>query len=125
MLLFTFPAIGNAEMEETAQLDEIVVTATKTDRKIHEVPTNIAVITEDDIERIQPNDVMEPLRHVPGLVLNSLGGVETTFYASSRGASPSSRGMPLMIDGVEVNEPTNYITTLNIPLDSIERIEVF
>ena len=124
MLFLLIPAIASAEEEKTAQLDEIVVTATKTDREIKEVPTNIAVITEDDIQRIQPTDVMELLRHVPGLVLNSMGGVETTFYASSRGLSPSSRGMLLMIDGVEVNEPTNYITALNIPLNSIERIEI-
>ena len=36
MLFLVVPAIANAEGEKTVQLDEIVVTATKTDREIKE-----------------------------------------------------------------------------------------
>ena len=105
-------------------LDEVVVTATKTERELKEIPTNMVVVTEKDIERIQPTDAMDLLRHVPGLVLDGMGGSKASFYAGARGIQPSSRGMLLMMDGIEMNDPSNYISADSLPLDSIERIEV-
>ncbi|WYD80082.1 MAG: hypothetical protein V8K32_12275 [Candidatus Electrothrix gigas] len=72
-------------------LDEVVVTATKTERELKDVSTNMVVLTEKDIEQYQPTDTMGLLRHVPGLVLNGMGSSKASFYAGSRGIQPSSR----------------------------------
>ncbi|MCI5159368.1 MAG: hypothetical protein D3906_13225, partial [Candidatus Electrothrix sp. AUS1_2] len=113
---------GAAEKVHT--LDEVVVTATKTERELKDVSTNVVVLNEKDIEKYQPTDTMDLLRHVPGLVLNGMGSSKASFYAGARGIQPSSRGMLLMMDGIEVNDPSNYISADSLPLDSIERIEV-
>lgn len=124
LLLLLVPFTGLAEENENIVLDEIVVTATRTDREIKDVATNITVLTQDDIKQYQPANITDLLNHVPGLVINGMGSIMSTVYAGSRGISPSSRGLLLMIDGIEVNEPTNYITALNVPMNNIERVEV-
>ncbi|MCI5150314.1 MAG: TonB-dependent receptor [Candidatus Electrothrix sp. MAN1_4] len=110
--------------EKIHALDEVVVTATKTERELRDVSTNMVVLTEKDIEKYQPTDTMDLLRHVPGLVLNGMGSTKASFYAGSRGIQPSSRGMLIMMDGIEMNDPSNYISVSNIPLEDVERIEI-
>ncbi len=105
-------------------LEEMIVTATKSERPLKDVSTNMAVLTREDIAAYQPTDVMDLLRHVPGLVLNGMGSSKSSFYAGARGIQPSSRGMLIMVDGVEMNDPSNYLSVAAIPLSRIERIEV-
>jgi iron complex outermembrane receptor protein len=118
------PSLAQERQDAAHMLNEVVVTATKTEREVKEIPTNVAVLTAKDIERIQPTDTMDLLRHVPGLVLNGMGSTKASHYAGVRGMQPSSRGMLIMMDGIEMNDPSNYISVSTIPLDAIERIEV-
>jgi TonB-dependent siderophore receptor len=114
---------GNKE-KPTFQLKEVIVTATKTERKETETTSNVAVITEEEIEKYQPTDVMDLLRHVSGLTLSGFGGEKARFAAGFRGMQPTIRGILVMLDGYEMNAPTNPISPLNIPLNNIERIEI-
>ncbi|CAK8720012.1 TonB-dependent siderophore receptor [Candidatus Electronema halotolerans] len=123
-VLLAGPGMAQDQQETVRTLDEVVVTATKTERELKEIPTNMAVVTAEEVERIQPTDAMDLLRHVPGLVLDGMGGSKASFYAGARGIQPSSRGMLIMMDGIEMNDPSNYISADSLPLDSIERIEV-
>jgi TonB-dependent siderophore receptor len=123
-VLLAAPAFAQDGQHAVRTLDEVVVTATKTERELKEIPTNMAVVTEEDIARIQPTDAMDLLRHVSGLVLNGMGSSKASFYAGARGIQPSSRGMLLMMDGIEMNDPSNYLSVASLPLDSIQRIEV-
>ena len=111
----------SAAQEQAHTMNEIVVTATKTEREVKEIPTNVAVLTEKDIEQIQPTDTMDLLRHVPGLVLNGMGSSKASHYAGVRGMQPSSRGMLLLMDWIEMNDPSNYLSVSTIPLDSSSR----
>lgn len=83
------------EVQEAARqvfgMDEMVVTATRTEREVKEVSTNVTVLTRKDIETYQPTDLMDLLRRVPGLVLNGQGSSKASFYGSSRGLQPSTR----------------------------------
>jgi iron complex outermembrane receptor protein len=123
-VLLAGPGLAQDQQGAVAMLDEVVVTATKTERELKEIPTNMAVVTEEDVERVQPTDVTDLLRHVPGLVLNGMGGSKASHYAGARGIQPSSRGMLIMMDGIEMNDPSNYLSVAALPLDAIERIEV-
>lgn len=72
-VLMAAPSVAQEQQGAVHMLNEVVVTATKTEREVKEIPTNVAVLTAKDIERIQPTDTMDLLRHVPGLVLNGMG----------------------------------------------------
>ncbi len=131
VLLFLSSAVLTAKNKPSNDDDQpldklftIIVTATRTERKETEVSTNVAVITKEEIEKYQPVDVMDLLRHVPGLTLNGFGSYKAFFSASFRGTRPSGRGSLVMLDGFEMNVPSNPISVLNIPLNNIERIEV-
>ncbi|MGD9211937.1 MAG: TonB-dependent receptor plug domain-containing protein [Desulfobacteraceae bacterium] len=91
------------EFENAANhsMENMIVTATKTERSLEDISTNMTVLTQKDIQACQPTDVMDLLRHVPGLVLNGMGSSKSSFYAGSRGIQPSSRGMLIMVDGIE------------------------
>jgi vitamin B12 transporter len=116
---------GAEEVAEPAyDLSEMVVTATKTQRKVEEVSTNVTVVTREEIERVQATSLADLLRYVPGLVINGLGSDASLNYVAFRGIQPSSRGILILRDGIEMNGPTNVVDLLRTPLADIERIEV-
>ena len=114
-----------AAEEQVAKLDEMVVTATRDEVPIEQVGSSITVITAKEIEQQQKQTVAEALRMVPGLDVVRSGGVGQAVSIFMRGAD--SRHTLVLIDGVELNDPSTtggeyyfgFLTT-----DNIERIEV-
>lgn len=111
--------------EQAANLGEIVVTATRDELPIEQVGSSITVITAKQIEQQQQQTVADALRMVPGLDVVRSGGAGQTASVFMRGAD--SRHTLVLIDGVELNDPSTtggeyhfgFLTT-----DNIERIEV-
>ena len=123
LLLVIMSVVVHAQ-EEVPQLEEIVVTATKTEREVKDVPTNVTVITREDIEKYHARDVSELLGQVPGFSVSGFGGVHADMYVSSRGNQPSTRAAQILVDGIEYNDTSGYFNVLAIPIGDIERIEV-
>lgn len=107
--------------EGVFKLEEIVVTATKTERKLKDISTDITVITEEDIEKYEPRKLADLLRQVPGL--NLMQG-PSGYFVGSRGNAPGAKGIVFMMDGIEMNTPTNWLNMDQIPVNNIERIEI-
>ena len=113
------------EGESALQLDEVVVTATKTSINKRETGASITVITEKEIEQRGNRMVIDALKGVPGLTITQqgmAGGMSSVFM---RGAAP--RNLLVLVDGVRVNDPTSTNGAYNfadITSDNIERIEV-
>ena len=119
-------ACGTAQAEEQpAQLGEIVVTATRDEVPIEQVGSSITVITAKEIEQQQLHTVADALRMVPGLDVvrtGSFGGTTSVFI---RGAK--SEHTLVLIDGIEVNDPSSTggaFNFANLTTDNIERIEI-
>ena len=114
-----------SEKAMVVKLDDVVVSATKTEINPKETGASITVLKEDDLENRGDRSVIESLRAVPGLTVyrqGAPGGVATLFI---RGAD--SKNMMIMIDGVEVNDPSSIDRSFdfaNLTIDNIERIEV-
>lgn len=66
-------------------MDDIVVTATKAERKAADLTTNATIITEEGIKKHQPSHVTDLLRHVPGLTINGSGSEKIILNAGFRG----------------------------------------
>lgn len=95
----------------------------KFEKKKTEV-SNIMVIKSEDIERINPTNVEDVLKTIPGITASNVGndrvkihirGVDNHRYM---GEKP---GVAVVIDGVPVQETTGKI---NLDLDNIESIKV-
>lgn len=88
------------ETEEPADEieDIIVVTASKTEQRIHEVPSAFSVITAEELETLPMDDFGDVLRNVPGLSVSQMSARDV--QVNSRQATSSlSTGQLVMLDG--------------------------
>jgi len=112
--------------EQTINLDNIVVTATRTEKTADKVGgTSYTVITKDDLAAKQDTTVAKALKDVPGLNVVSNGGPGTTTSIFLRGAD--SKNTLVLVDGVVYNDPssaTRSANLANLTTDNIERIEI-
>ncbi len=108
----------------TQTLDESVITTTGFETTVRDTPKNITIITKDEIQAKGAKDVGEALKGVPGLTVNSMGGSDVSFDLRGQGANAKSN-VKVLLDGISLNsiDLSGYKTS-NIPIDSVERIEV-
>jgi len=116
--------IGQASAAQTegVELEEIVVTATRTEVPTKELGVSATVITATEIERSQAKDAVELFRDVAGINVTqqgSRGGVTSLF---SRGGE--SNFTLVLIDGVRVNEAGGFFDFSSLDTTNIERIEI-
>jgi len=105
-------------------LGEVVVTATKTERQIGEVPASVSVVTSDDIENSTAHFADETLKTLSGVYLKRSKFMDAVSSVTLRGFSEKSRTL-VMLDGQSLNDAyTSGVQWPSIPLDDIERIEV-
>jgi len=108
-------------------LEEITVTARKTEERLIEAPLSITAFSADDIEKKGFTTLEDVARSAPGVQYSQQGGQIPGRYTSAirfRGMnvnsdSPSLQLGSLFIDGVYVLGGTQ-----SIPYDDVERIEV-
>lgn len=101
---------------------QVVVTATRTEEEIFDVPRSVTVITREELE--QQTNLTTNLQDILGQTVPGLGAPTQSFSnvrQTLRGRSPQ-----ILIDGVPMN--SNF-TSFNFPLrgitpSAIERIEV-
>jgi vitamin B12 transporter len=114
-----------AEQEVAQVLPDVVVTATRLPTPASEVASSVTVITHDEIERKQERTLTDVLRDVPGLNIVQNGGTGGQTSVFMRGANPN--GVKVLIDGIDVSDPSSNSGTFNFEhllTSSIERVEV-
>jgi outer membrane cobalamin receptor len=122
-LVFAFAFVAQAQekpAERTAvELETTVVTATKTEHTLADVPDATIVITKEEIEAQNATNVLEVLRWIPGIrVSDAYGSMGGDKYVID--GSPSSYTL-MLVDGKRVKG--SYILS-EIPISTIERIEI-
>lgn len=75
---FTLALVASASMlplaaqaQEVTQSDEIVVTASKREELLREVPQSVTAITAESLERLQASNFDDYVGHVPSLSVTS------------------------------------------------------
>lgn len=116
-------ALPSLAAAQELSLPPIVVTASRTAQMVDEALAAVTVITREDIERQQPQSVLEVLRGTPGLHLYSSGGLGKRSALFLRGSE--SDHTLVLIDGIKVGDPTaGSISWQDLPIDQVERIEI-
>src|SRR5262245_5303974 len=116
--------------EPLPRVEPVVVTATRLEQKINDVPASVTVLGRQDVSQSPYQAVDDLLRQVPGFSLfrrtSSLVSHPTTQGVSLRGIGPSGASRALvLLDGVPINDPFGgWVYWDKIPLQSIEQIEV-
>ena len=115
------------------QVEQVVVTGTRLEANVSELPTELLIITREQIDESGATRVVDVLNRLPEV---SFSVSQTSFQATDGVASVALRGLPLgstlvLINGRRVQGvtgaqiQTTAIFNLNyIPLSAVERIEV-
>lgn len=130
-----FICLGTAAAEKPAayQLDDLVITGTKTPHTIKDVPVETVVINQEDMEKSNAQNLGDVLKTIPGIESSAHDDVFGTYtwLASMRGLNFNDGYGLILIDGQRVmgcgqsGGMGEYGAGLNqIPVEMIERVEV-
>jgi len=122
--LCVFAAGSAFAQEDSAQLETLVVTASRTPIALSESGSAVSIITREDIERREAVSIADLLRDVPGIAVSSAGNLGSQTQLRVRGSEANH--MLVMIDGIEANDPTAGDEFLfeHLSTTGIERIEI-
>jgi vitamin B12 transporter len=110
------------EVQDTTQLQELVVTATRLPTPPDAVVSSVTTITAQDLRARDIHFVQDALREVPGasvVQVGSYGGVSSLFL---RGGE--SDYVKVLVDGVPVNQSGGGYNWANLTTDNVDRIEI-
>jgi outer membrane receptor for ferrienterochelin and colicins len=120
----------NNELEELLKLDMedlsdiTVVSATKTLRKIYEVPATVRVITSETIKENGFLTLEDALSILPGFQFRNIQGFNS--YVFQRGITSQNNLILLLVDGVQINELNSggFYAGGQFNLNNVQQIEV-
>ena len=115
--------VSSSVLAAEAELDPVIVTASRTAQTADEALAAVTVITREDIERRASQSVVELLRGTPGLTITNQGGAGKVSAVFLRGTE--SDHVLVLIDGIKVGGTTAAgIPWHDLPPEQIERIEI-
>lgn len=119
------PVAAQAQDAAADEGDEIVVTATKREQTLQDVPVAVTVTSGETIERAQIRDIRDLTSVVPSLRVNQLqSSANTNFYIRGFGNGANNAGIEpsvgLFIDGVYRSRSAAMIGDL----PDVTRVEV-
>lgn len=126
LLFLAIPKTGFAQIADTLDLGEVVVTASKTPTTERETTKPVTVIDGEEIERYSGTSLSEMLNEQNGILINgavSSPGKDKSVYL--RGAA--TQYTLVLIDGFPVTDPSGEGGAFDLrllPLDNVERIEI-
>ncbi|GAB6058509.1 TonB-dependent receptor plug domain-containing protein [Desulfonatronum parangueonense] len=130
-LCLAVPAFAEETPRQTTEIEEYVVTGTRTRHTLQDVPVETQVITREDIERMPSRNILDVLNTVPGINTTLLDDVigSDNLRSTMRGLQFNEGYGLILIDGQrahgEMGAHGDYGISLNqIPLSMVERIEI-
>ncbi|MGH8231861.1 MAG: TonB-dependent receptor plug domain-containing protein, partial [Steroidobacteraceae bacterium] len=108
-----------------ADLQQVVVGATRTAQPLDRTGSSISVITAADLDQRQVVAVTDILAQIPGLTVSRNGGQDQSTSLYMRGAEPGES--LVLIDGIRINDPSapdGSALLGDLLNNNIERIEV-
>ena len=104
-------------------LNPTVITGSRIQQKLSDVMTSVSVITKEDIDRLQPQDLSSLLQGEPGIETVRSGGLGMQTSIFMRGAE--SRQVLVLVDGLRItDEYSNSVPLESIPIAQVERVEI-
>jgi iron complex outermembrane receptor protein len=126
-----FAGISQAETDKKeegnmATLPEVVVTATRYDEKVQNIPANVTIITEEDIKKYGAQNIPELLRTQPGVKVSDINGSRRSYTVDLRGfGETAALNVLVLVDGRRINQADlSGADWVQIPLERVERIEI-
>jgi iron complex outermembrane receptor protein len=111
-----------------AEVEEIVVTASRVEQELTEIPLAVSVVDRDAIQRRQMLSLDESLLRVPGLYFSNRYNYSRDLRIAIRGfgarANFGVRGLEVSVDGIPSTAADGQTALDDLDLASIDRVEV-
>jgi len=127
VVFMIFPALAMAdesEQEKMKTLDEVVVTATKTEETRQNIPNSVILYDQYDIEDAPAISIGELMANDPGIdwrTQGDSGGAAQTIHIRGMNGEATQ----VFINGVNINSPSLGLAEVGrLPVNNIENIEV-
>lgn len=112
-----------ASAQDATELDEVLVTATRTEIAVRDSLAPAQVIGREEIERSQSASLQDLLRGRAGINLTNAGGLGKQSSLFLRGTN--SAHTLVLVDGIRINSADLGLAMIqDMPLEQIERIEI-
>jgi len=122
-LAFSASTILNSQTTFAADDTSIIVTATRTAQTVDDSLASVTVITKEQIEQQQANDIPELLNGIQGIDISNSGGLGKATSIYMRGTN--AEHVLVLIDGIRIGSATlGSVSLQHIPVAQIERIEI-
>ena len=118
-------ALRAEDVETPADVDQIIVTASRLQTTQSDVGSSVSVVTQEELQQGKYPNVVQALRKVPGLDIVQSGGPGGNASAFIRGADSSQT--LVLLDGIELNNPASpnrAFNLTNLTLENVDRIEI-
>ena len=113
-----------APIAPVTKLDEVVVTATRTEKSLENVPGDVHVVTKEQIEKRNIKTIDEALDTTAGVFdRRGKGFMDTQANIAIRGVPAANRSL-ILIDGIPRNDAYTGSVSWTGPVGSVERLEV-
>jgi len=124
--LFALVVFSRAEAQEEGKgfnLGEVIVTATKTEHILADVPVEAVVITREEIKAKNIKTVQDALKYLTGIKINkSCGSWGNKGNVELQGLE--AKHTLILMDGQRILGGHDAIDLQQIPIEAVERIEV-
>src|SRR6266446_2171990 len=111
------------DQEESVAAEPVVVSATRFDIPLDQVPASVSIVDSQDIEQKQIVRVSDALREVPGLNVVQTGTPGQLTSVFMRGLP--SQDMQVLLDGIPINQGlAGQFDFANLTTDNFDRIEI-
>ena len=127
-LLSSVIPFQNALAQTSSSGPTLIVSGSRFEENLNEVPANVKVITRDEIENSSSNTIPQVLSQIGGLRVRGVNAgtlnLDATVDMGGFGPTASSNTL-ILIDGIRINPiDSSNIDWGSIPIDSVERIEI-
>ncbi len=109
------------------ETDEVMVTATRTEQKIIDIPYSVQRIDQSEWTTSRKQSINEVIRNVPGVWFQPRYGnhdVRVSIRGFGTRSNTGIRGVRILLDGIPESEPDGQTRVEAIDFDALGKIEI-
>jgi len=126
-ILSTAPLYAEESPDNRQQFDDVVVTATRTERKTEEIPAGVSAVGKEEINNTRMFGIKEALTGLAGVQSETKnGGYDSRLIIRGAGlkARYGVREIMVLLDGVPITDPDGMSRFDFIDTQLVERVDV-
>jgi len=113
--------VADSVVADSNVMEEVVVTATRSEKVLHESPYSVSLVTSEEIERFSQDQVADMIAGLPGVHISDAG---QAGQKRIRIRGEDSRRVALLIDGQEFIDHREVGVPLLVDTNRVQRIEI-